>query len=377
MRSEQSPVREAVVLGIISLLTAISFAGPQQADKPVAPAQAAKADAAFKAVGKNASITILPAGLAGSPSAKVGEVIGMILEQAGMTNLELSDAEFRSPEKADLAKSAAALAEFVRAHPPTTDFVLFADFLGSPGRGVDEVRTIVVDKKGEIAWQDRQGPDDADFKRIAPKEPLQCCLLVVERLRPVLGLSDPNSGSAAEGKLAKRWQEKTGLPSEAEQAAMKDRLLAFKKSAATATVLVYPAHAGDQFSKDSAASITKLLTDGKVMKAKAAEDGPQIAVKGDMNEQKVLWSMARAVREHVRKSASDADYILFADYLMGKDSAGNDLVGGVHFVVCDRAGEWVIVDFQNSHHDDFQSIQPKSRGDCDRLVVKRLAGYCR
>ena len=49
----------------------------------------------------------------------------------------------------------------------------------------------------------------------------------------------------------------------------------------------------------------------------------------------------------------------------------------VHFVVCDREGEWVIVDFQNDHHGDFQSIDPKTPDDCGRLVAKRLQGYLR
>jgi hypothetical protein len=47
----------------------------------------------------------------------------------------------------------------------------------------------------------------------------------------------------------------------------------------------------------------------------------------------------------------------------------------VHLIVCDQKGDWVIVDFQNSHHKDFQAINPKSIEDCQRLAVKRLASY--
>jgi hypothetical protein len=39
--------------------------------------------------------------------------------------------------------------------------------------------------------------------------------------------------------------------------------------------------------------------------------------------------------------------------------------------VCDRNAEWVIVDFQNSHHADFQSISPTSPDDCIRLILRR------
>ena len=37
----------------------------------------------------------------------------------------------------------------------------------------------------------------------------------------------------------------------------------------------------------------------------------------------------------------------------------------------------LIVDFQNSHHGDFQSIDPKTPEDCGRLVAKRIEGYLR
>jgi hypothetical protein len=48
-------------------------------------------------------------------------------------------------------------------------------------------------------------------------------------------------------------------------------------------------------------------------------------------------------------------------------------VGAVHFVVCEKSGDWVLVDFQNSTHEDFQRISPKNVEDCDRLAVERLA----
>ncbi len=159
--------------------------------------------------------------------------------------------------------------------------------------------------------------------------------------------------------------------------ALKERQAAFKKAAPKATLLVYPAHAGDQMSAESAANLAKLVNDAKLLNATAADKGPQLDVKGDMNEQKVLWGMARAFREHVQKQPPAADYVLYADYLMGKTAAGQDVVGGVHFAVCDRQGQWVIVDFQNSHWEDFKTINPKSRADCDRLVLKRLESYCK
>ena len=327
----------------------------------------------LKSAGKDASLTVLPVGLGGKPLQQVGEALGILLERAGMKNVEIGVTEFHPPEKADLAQTATSLGEFVRANPSTTDYALFADILDSPGKGFSEVRGVIVNKQGEVVWQDRQTADDADFKRIKPREPMDCILLLVERLRPVLNLGDPNREDAPEGKLAQRWGQKTGVPDEAEQKAMKERQQAFKKAASTATLLVYPVREGGKSNADSAVHLAKLFNDAGLTKAVAASDGPQLDIKGDMNEQKVLWGMARAFREHVQAHPPEADYALFADYLM----MGKDAVGGVHFAVCDRKGELVVVDYQNDHHADFNAIKPKSAEDGDRLVLKRLEGYCK
>ncbi len=93
------------------------------------------------------------------------------------------------------------------------------------------------------------------------------------------------------------------------------------------------------------------------------------------NEQKPLWELARAFQKHVKRNPPEADYALLADYMM--DPRAGRGAWAVHFVICDRDGEWVIVDFQNNHHGDFQSIDPKTFDDCGRLVAKRLEGYLR
>ena len=68
------------------------------------------------------------------------------------------------------------------------------------------------------------------------------------------------------------------------------------------------------------------------------------------------------------QNLADSDYVLFADYWF----APNGQVWAVLFVVCDRTGDWVIVDLQNNHHEDFQLINPKTLADCDRLVLEKI-----
>lgn len=94
----------------------------------------------------------------------------------------------------------------------------------------------------------------------------------------------------------------------------------------------------------------------------------------DPNEMKKLWDLAREFRDHVRQNPSDMDYVLYADYVFTPDNWER---GMVHFVVCDRMGEWVIVDMQNSHHPEYQEIKPTSAEGCDNLLIKRLTGCLR
>jgi hypothetical protein len=328
----------------------------------------------FRTAGADASITVFPAGLIGRPVREVGDAVALMLERAGVKNIEIDAPEFCPPEKADLAETAQAFGAFVKANPLGTDYALFAHFLGSMKEGPTEVRVVIVNRRGEIVWQDRQTGNDADFRQIKPRAPMECCLLVVQRLRPVLGLKDPTRDTPP-GRIARRWSEKSGLPDEAERAALRDRLREFHKVMSTATLLVYPALVGDQVSQESAQHLAELFNEANLVKASATEKELRLEVPGNINEQKMLWDMARGVREFVQAHRPNTDYVLFAHYLMGKDVSGNVAVGAVHFTICDCEGQWVIVDFQNDHHGDFQAIDPKSREDCDQLVLRRLKTY--
>lgn len=364
----------AMVVGAVALASVPALAQPSRPQSPPAKAPDANSGPAeqFKALGKAAPLTVLPARLAGHLMPQVGDVMAMMLERAGMTNLETSRAEFTPPEGADLARTATAFAEFVHAHPTPTQNAMFVDILGTRETGISEVRAVIVNTRGEILWQDKQAKGDADYDRARPREPMECLILIANRLRPVLGLGDPTSASAPTGKIAQRFQQASGVPSDAEMKAIERRGEAFKKAAAGSTIIVYPAHAGDAFSVESAKSLAAKIVEKKYAKATAADKGPQFAIERAMNEQKVLWSMANQFSAWVKQNPPAADYVVFADYLMGKGG-----VGGVHFAICNKQGELVVVDFQNDHHRDFNAVKPTDRDGCDALVIKRLEGYCR
>lgn len=333
-------------------------------------------------IDRTASTTIFPTSLAGRPMAQVGQVVGLMLEQRGMTNLELAVTAFTPPDGADLDATAVAFGAFVAAQAITTDYALYCEFRVSPSkanggpRSFTEVRTIVAARSGAIAWKDSQTAADADFARVRPAEPMQCCMLVADRLRPVFGLTDPAPEGGPEGKLARQWRTSIGIPDKGEEAAIEQRTTGFRSAASTATVVVFAPHAAPDFTT-SAADLVGRINKAGLVKAIAAADRPDVTVVADMNEQKTLWSLARGFSAYLTKHPPQGDYALLADYLTGTRPGGEFAVGGVHVVVCDKAGQIVLVDFQNSHHEDFRSIHPASREECDALVVRRLGTYCK
>ncbi len=71
----------------------------------------------------------------------------------------------------------------------------------------------------------------------------------------------------------------------------------------------------------------------------------------------------------MRAQPSPADYTVATEILVSTDHPER---GSVHVIVCDKAGEWVIVDFCNDQHPDYQRIAPASPKDGERLAVVRL-----
>jgi hypothetical protein len=179
----------------------------------------------------------------------------------------------------------------------------------------------------------------------------------------------PKGEMAEDKKQALREMQRGEPPSQSEFAAIEKRLEAMKKAGASRRVIIYPTRVGgDHTEKSSATRLSELLNEAKVCKATAAQTGPVLQGAGWPDESEVLWRFAHAASEYAQQNPTDSDYVLFADYWF----APNDEVWAVHFVVCDRAGDWVIVDLQNNHQEDFLQIDPKTLADCDRLVSERF-----
>jgi hypothetical protein len=327
----------------------------------------------MKAKGPDASLTILPVRLAGKPWDRATEVVGVLLEQQGLRNIELGQTAF-APADTNLESLAAAVGVFVKTNLISTGYALYAEYNGDRKTGLNELRAVVVDKTGAVVWMDRQTPQDEAFKKNEAREPMTMSVLLVKRLGPQLGLNEATAKAAKPGKLAAIMDQRSGLPPEQERAALPERQQAMKRAMPGATLLVYPARiGGKEVSVPSATNVVRLLNQAGLCQAVQAEQTVLLKTSlADPNELKALWNLAREFRDFVRTHSPAADYALYADYAFNPQNAEQ---GFVHFVVCDRKGEWVIVDMQNSHHPDYQSIGIISCDRCDQLLVKRLEGY--
>jgi hypothetical protein len=330
----------------------------------------------MKTKGPDASLTILPVRLAGQPFDRVTEVVGLLLEQQGLKNIELGKSAFKPADKAGLETLAGAVGDFVKKNAIATEYALFAEYNGNPQTGLNELRAVVVDQAGAVVWTERQTPEDAAFKKLGSPDPMAMSVLLVERSGPQLGLKEETAKTAKPGKMARLMAERSGLPPEDERSPLEGRQKEMKNAMAKAALLVFSARVGGKAADaQSASDLAGLINTAKLFTASSAGQAMLLnASQAGPNELKVLWDLAREFRDCARKNPPEADYVLYADYAFNPQ---NWEQGYVHFVVCDRKGEWVIVDMQNSHQPDYQTIKPTSRADCDKLLVKRLADLLR
>jgi len=302
--------------------------------------------------------------------------LGLLLEEKGYDKFKVTDASFQFPTDTTAREErAAAFGTFVSESGLKTDYALGVELTLDIERSWQGVYSVIVDTNGDIAWEDSQGPGYRTFDEDYAGTEFGRLELVCSRLTAPIGLDKlPKKELAADKEQALREMRAKEPPSQSESAAMDNQLKTMKKAGVSARVLVYPARVGGDHTDPSCATrLCKLLNEAKLCQATAAEKGPIMEGSGWPDETHVLWLFARNVRDYVREHAADSDYILFADYWFNPRGE----VWAVHFVVCDHTGDWVIVDLQNPHQEEFQRIKPKTLDDCDSLVLERLKASLR
>ncbi|MFZ0033934.1 MAG: hypothetical protein WAK60_02955 [Sedimentisphaerales bacterium] len=347
---------------------------PAQATSDVNSAQAQHLAKIKKCDPNNVSLAMLPVQIWFKhpmiTSRMVADVLGVVAESYGMNNLDALDVEFTPPADATWEQVPVHLAEFLKKNPPKSEYVLYAQYLGNPNGEPTEIRFVVTDAAGNLVLSDRQTDKDEDFKRTVAKDPdaMGCSALVAERLFSRLGWQKVEG--EPHGKFARKWAQASGVPSDAEQAAMGQRAAKLKADIKTAQIAIYSTCIGEKRNTESAARLASLVAQQLGCKTIKVDKPVSFQRQPTGNEQKLLWDLARAFRDYLRANPADSNYAMLAEYFI--NPAGGP-AGAVHFVVCEKSGDLVLVDFQNNQHEDFQRIMPKSIEDCDRLAVERLA----
>lgn len=321
------------------------------------------------------SVTVYPVGVVpqsfdAEMARRVGIVVATLLERAGVEDLAMAENAFSAPETDEVRQIAEAFGRHVAEKPISTDYAVFAQFLGTPASGVAGIRTIVVDRAGKVVLAEAAGKEELDRAALRPKDPMTCCIFVGRRLQEFWKLQDPLRPDAPQGKMARFWQEDAGIPPQEELDAIARRTETLKANIRTARCTLYAIRVGTQTDRQCAIELAAGLTEAGLEKVQVSETDPALKIAAHRNEQKVLWDTARAFREFIQKNPPATDYAVYADYGVFD---GN--VHHVHLVICDRAGQWVLLDMQNSHHPDFERIDPKTPSDCNRLVLARLKAW--
>jgi hypothetical protein len=357
--------------GVIVALLILALVSPTASAQAPSQEQQKKREL-MKSRGPEGSMTVLPVILAGRPFDRVSEVVGVLLEQKGLRTIEIGPKPCTPPANIALDKLADGVAEFVKKNPVTTEYALYAEYNGSPQSGLVELRAVVVDKTGGVVWTDRQGEQDDAMKRLPQKEPMTFSALLVERLSLELGLNEETAKAAKPGKMARLMEERSGLPPETERAALPQRQRELRETRKKITLTVFPAQIGDTTNSASSTVLAKMITEAGLCKAMPAKQSVLLKVPRDPNQMKMLWGLAGAFREYCKQNPAGSDYALFSDCAFNPERWEQ---GYVHFVVCDRNGEWVIVDMQFSDLPEYQNIKPTSIEDCSKLVVRRLEAF--
>jgi hypothetical protein len=254
-------VASAIFIGLSAILGAVPWRFAAAAPPPSAALKTssiAKSVTVFPIVLTVDTPAAQPPQLPPGMSKNLAEWVGLFLERGGMKQIEIADAKFSPPEKADLTTAAEAFGQFVRSQKLSTQYALFGQFLGIPRKGVDEIRLVVVDRQGKVILAELR--DREQLSRLGGVDLLLASYHLVCRLRPLWGLADPSRKDAPEGKMARLAAEKSGLPSRAEREAIHSRLNTWRKSIKTSTVAVFPVHVSGRSDAKVAVALAEMLS---------------------------------------------------------------------------------------------------------------------
>ena len=138
-------------------------------------------------------------------------------------------------------------------------------------------------------------------------------------------------------------------------------------------VTVFPVHiiAGNQLSHDQdlARRLAEFLSAGHLAEPIVASERINMPAYYAVTETKRIRLAARHFQRAIDHMDLSTDYAFMAEIVF---NAEESRVLGVYFFLADRFGRIASARMANSHHSEFQKIQPKDRNDGFRVLIEMI-----
>ena len=139
------------------------------------------------------------------------------------------------------------------------------------------------------------------------------------------------------------------------------------------TVTVFPVRivsgGAAEYDKDFCHELVAWLQAENIAWGETSAVAIEFPVQWHRNQARMLKESASAYADQVKGMDIQSEYALLAEILCNRDKTH---VGGVHFYLADNQGELVSVGLNNSHWEEYKTIQPKSSHDGIEVVKLML-----
>lgn len=339
---------------------------------------ACRAEPQLQLYGKSLMVYPILMGKEGIPddqgTQKLGVLIGknaaMLLEEYGVRPDISTEHPVSITAEDSLSNMGKKFQSFLAERKPSADYSLFARFHAGPsenGPVITRICAMLADSAGQIVWSEEQTEFSKEFT------PIHGLMKLAKMVDSVSDLKEPDWNNRKPGPFARRMQAQAGLPSPEEHEAMEKRFKAAQGSFNDATLTIYPFRIWEQKegSGEGAEALANKLNEVGVFKsAIVAEADTHLVAKRDPEnpgQPIIIADSARDFRAYLEKHPPATDYALLVDVTVPTHH--------VHFILCDKTGEWLHFNIANSHHDDFKAINPVTVEDCAQLVFWRMKDW--
>lgn len=136
------------------------------------------------------------------------------------------------------------------------------------------------------------------------------------------------------------------------------------------TVFATLVRAGEacEYDRESARQIAAYFADHGLASVQPADAQVPLDTEWGMNQARMYRDSALGFGEWLKENPVDTDYALLAEYLLSR----NGTVMGIHAYLLEAGGTPAFGVGRNSHHAEFQAVNPQNVGDCTTVLLRAL-----